>query len=74
MVELQYIYLVIIMYPCVFIDIRKEGWLSRPNKQSSSKKLGWTKVFVVSSSKTILFYDSENNVMNSEPSMVLELE
>jgi hypothetical protein len=55
------------------IDARLEGWLSRPNKQSG-KKFGWSKVFVVSSNKTVLFYDSENTKVNSEPSIVLEIE
>ncbi len=52
---------------------RLEGWLSVPKKQNI-KRHGWTKQYVVVSSKKILFYNSENSKMNADPTRVLDIE
>ena len=52
---------------------RLEGWLSVPKKQNI-KRHGWTKQYVVVSSKKILFYDSENSKQNADPARVLDIE
>ncbi|KAI0232790.1 hypothetical protein LSAT2_016895 [Lamellibrachia satsuma] len=52
---------------------RLEGWLSVPKKQNI-KRHGWTKQYVVVSSKKILFYDSENSKQNADPARVLDID
>jgi len=50
------------------------GWLSIPNK-GNIKKIGyWKKQFVIVSKRKILFYDSEFEKNNSNPSMVIDIE
>lgn len=51
-----------------------DGWLAVPNKSNSAKKLSWRKQFVVVSSRKILFYNSANDKMNSDPVMVLDID
>ncbi|KAG8445650.1 hypothetical protein GDO86_010436 [Hymenochirus boettgeri] len=55
-----------------FPESRLEGWLSLPNR--NTKKFGWMKKYVVVSSKKILFYDSEQDKEQSNPSMVLDID
>ena len=50
------------------------GWLSIPNKTNIKKSGYWKKQFVLVSTKKILFYDSENDKEDSNPSMVIDLE
>ncbi|XP_013777365.1 rho-associated protein kinase 2-like isoform X2 [Limulus polyphemus] len=49
-----------------------EGWLSIPSKQNI-RRHGWKKQFVVVSSRKILFYNSEADKANSDPTVVLDL-
>ncbi|XP_047737947.1 rho-associated protein kinase 2 isoform X2 [Hyalella azteca] len=53
-------------------DRRLEGWLSLPNKQNI-RKHGWKKQYVVVSSRKIIFYNSENDKLNSDPVLILDL-
>lgn len=50
------------------------GWLSIPNKTNIKKAGYWKKQFVLVSTKKILFYDSENDKEDSNPSMFIDLE
>ncbi|XP_018568813.1 rho-associated protein kinase 1 isoform X2 [Anoplophora glabripennis] len=52
---------------CVF-----EGWLSIPSKQNI-RRHGWKKQYVVVSSRKIIFYNSDNDKLNSDPVIVLDL-
>jgi hypothetical protein len=50
-----------------------EGWLSVPFKQNI-RRHGWKKQYVVVSSKKIIFYNTENDKMNTtDPVMILDL-
>lgn len=51
---------------------RLEGWLSIPNKQNI-RRYGWRKQYVVVSSRKIIFYNSENDKLKSDPTMILDL-
>ncbi|XP_075454482.1 rho-associated protein kinase 2 isoform X3 [Ascaphus truei] len=53
-------------------ESRLEGWLSLPVR--NTKKFGWTRKYVVVSSKKILFYDSEQDKEQSNPYMVLDID
>ncbi|MEE6476817.1 hypothetical protein FKM82_011229 [Ascaphus truei] len=55
-----------------FPESRLEGWLSLPVR--NTKKFGWTRKYVVVSSKKILFYDSEQDKEQSNPYMVLDID
>ncbi|KAK6188435.1 hypothetical protein SNE40_004608 [Patella caerulea] len=50
-----------------------EGWLGTPNRQNI-KKYGWKKQYVVVSSKKVLFYNTENDKMASNPVLVLDID
>uniref|UniRef100_A0A8C0R8J0 Rho-associated protein kinase n=1 Tax=Canis lupus dingo TaxID=286419 RepID=A0A8C0R8J0_CANLU len=56
-----------------FPESRLEGWLSLPLR-NNTKKFGWTKKYVIVSSKKILFYDSEQDKEQSNPYMVLDID
>lgn len=49
-----------------------EGWLSIPSKQNI-RRHGWKKQYVVVSSRKIIFYNSENDKLNTDPVIVLDL-
>ncbi|XP_014259606.1 rho-associated protein kinase 2 isoform X2 [Cimex lectularius] len=51
-------------------ESRLEGWLSVPNKQNI-RRHGWRKLYVVVSSKKIIFYNSESDKQN--PTLILDL-
>uniref|UniRef100_A0A8C0LMA3 Rho-associated protein kinase 2 n=1 Tax=Canis lupus dingo TaxID=286419 RepID=A0A8C0LMA3_CANLU len=57
----------------LFSESRLEGWLSLPLR-NNTKKFGWTKKYVIVSSKKILFYDSEQDKEQSNPYMVLDID
>ena len=59
---------------CACILDTLTGWLSIPNKTNIKKSGYWKKQFVLVSTKKILFYDSENDKEESNPSMVIDLE
>ncbi|XP_061097790.1 rho-associated protein kinase 2-like isoform X2 [Conger conger] len=52
---------------------RLEGWLSLPAARNSIKRFGWERKYVVSSSRRILFYHSEQDKEQSNPYMVLDI-
>ncbi|KAF2362380.1 Rho binding domain [Trinorchestia longiramus] len=54
------------------INPRLEGWLSLPNKQNI-RKHGWKKQYVVVSSRKIIFYNTESDMLNSDPVLILDL-
>ncbi|RZF38553.1 hypothetical protein LSTR_LSTR006148 [Laodelphax striatellus] len=53
-------------------ESRLEGWLSVPSKQNI-RRHGWKKQYVVVSSKKIIFYNSENDKLNTDPVLILDL-
>lgn len=53
-------------------ESRLEGWLFIPNKQNI-RRHGWRKQYVVVSSKKIIFYNSESEKQNTDPSLILDL-
>lgn len=53
-------------------ETRLEGWLSIPNKQNI-RRYGWRKQYVVVSSRKIIFYNSENDKVKSDPTLILDL-
>lgn len=55
-------------------DTRLQGWLSIPNKSNIKRHGYWKRQYVVVSRKKILFYDSEQDKNESNPSMVLDLD
>nr|XP_039271610.1 rho-associated protein kinase 2-like isoform X1 [Styela clava] len=55
-------------------DTRLQGWLSIPNKSNIKRHGYWKRQYVVVSRKKILFYDSEQDKNESNPSLVLDLE
>lgn len=46
--------------------------MSLPNKQNI-RKHGWKKQYVVVSSRKIIFYNTENDKLNSDPVLILDL-
>ena len=49
-----------------------EGWLQMPSKQNI-RRHGWKKLFVVVSSKKIIFFNSETERQNADPQLILDL-
>lgn len=49
-----------------------EGWLQIPLKQNI-RRHGWRKTFVVVSSKKIIFFNSEADRQNADPTLVIDL-
>jgi len=49
-----------------------EGWLQTPTKQNI-RRHGWKKIFVVVSSKNMIFFNSENERQNADPQSILDL-
>ena len=49
-----------------------EGWLQVPSKQNI-RRHGWKKLFVVVSSKKIIFFNSETERQNADPQLILDL-
>ncbi|KAF6214490.1 hypothetical protein GE061_009233 [Apolygus lucorum] len=54
------------------VETRLEGWLSMPHKQNI-RRHGWRRIYVVVSSKKIIFYNSENEKQNTDPFMIVDL-
>ncbi|BES88550.1 Rho Binding [Nesidiocoris tenuis] len=54
------------------VETRLEGWLCVPHKQNI-RRHGWKKLYVVVSSKKIIFYNSESEKQNTDPCMILDL-
>ncbi|XP_055942528.1 rho-associated protein kinase 2-like [Argiope bruennichi] len=55
-----------------FPEMRLEGWLSIPSKQNI-KRHGWKKLYVVVSSRKIIFYNNEADKLNADPVIILNL-
>merc|ERR1719150_2591102 len=49
-----------------------EGWLQMPSKQNI-RRHGWKKLFVIVSSKKIIFFNSETERQNADPQLILDL-
>jgi len=49
-----------------------EGWLHTPSKQNI-RRHGWKKLYIVVSSRKIIFFNSETDKQNSDPSLILDL-
>ena len=49
-----------------------EGWLQTPSKQNI-RRHGWKKLYVVVSSRKIIFFNSEMDKQNSDPTLILDL-
>lgn len=49
-----------------------EGCLNVPFKQNI-RRHGWKKQYVVVSSRKIIFYNSENDKLNTEPALIIDL-
>ena len=49
-----------------------EGWLQVPSKHNI-RRHGWKKIFVVVSSKKIIFFNSEADRQNTDPALILDL-
>jgi hypothetical protein len=49
-----------------------EGWLQIPSKQNI-RRHGWKKLFVIVSSKKIIFFNSETERQNADPTLILDL-
>ncbi len=53
-------------------DHNMEGWLQVPSKQNI-RRHGWKKLYVVVSSKKIIFFNSETERQNADPTLILDL-
>jgi len=49
-----------------------EGWLQTPSKQNI-RRHGWKKLYIVVSKRKIIFFNSEADKQNSDPSLILDL-
>ena len=49
-----------------------EGWLQVP-KQHNIRRHGWKKLFITVSSKKIIFFNSETERQNADPTLILDL-
>ena len=49
-----------------------EGWLQMPSGRNM-RRHGWKKLFVVVSSKKIIFFNSETERQNADPQLILDL-
>merc|ERR1711971_876832 len=49
-----------------------EGWLQTPSKQNI-RRHGWKKLYVVVSSRKIIFFNIEMDKQNSDPTLILDL-
>merc|ERR1719420_516700 len=49
-----------------------EGWLQIPSKQNI-RRHGWKKLYVIVSSKKIIFFNSEAERQNADPTLILDL-
>ena len=54
------------------IEHNLEGWLQVPSKQNI-RRHGWKKLYVVVSSKKIIFFNSETEKQNADPTLILDL-
>ena len=48
------------------------GWLQIPSKQNI-RRHGWKKLYVIVSSKKIIFFHSETERQNADPTLILDL-
>ena len=53
-------------------DIYFSGWLQIPSKQNI-RRHGWKKLYVIVSSKKIIFFESETKRENADPTLILDL-
>merc|ERR1719342_244996 len=49
-----------------------EGWLQTPSKQNI-RRHGWKKLYIVVSKRRIIFFNSEQDKQNSDPTLILDL-
>ena len=49
-----------------------EGWLQVP-KQQNIRRHGWKKLYITVSSKKIIFFNSETERQNADPTLILDL-
>jgi len=49
-----------------------EGWLQTPSKQNI-RRHGWKKLYIVVSKRKIIFFNSEQDKQNSDPTLILDL-
>jgi len=49
-----------------------EGWLQTPSKQNI-RRHGWKKLYIVVSRRKIIFFNSEMDKQNSDPTLILDL-
>ena len=54
------------------VESNFEGWLQVPSKQNI-RRHGWKKLYVNVSSKKIIFFNSETEKQNADPSLILDL-
>eukprot|EP00094_Tigriopus_californicus_P011701 TCALIF_11305-PA protein Name:"Similar to ROCK2 Rho-associated protein kinase 2 (Bos taurus)" AED:0.07 eAED:0.07 QI:570/0.90/0.91/1/0.81/0.83/12/913/1380 len=54
------------------LETNLEGWLQMPSKQNI-RRHGWKKLFVIVSSKKIIFFNSETERQNADPTLILDL-
>ena len=56
----------------VYIVVYILGWLQIPSKQNI-RRHGWKKLYVIVSSKKIIFFHSETERQNADPTLILDL-
>ncbi len=49
-----------------------EGWLQVPSRQNI-RRHGWKKLYVIVSSKKIIFFNSETERQNADPTLIIDL-
>ena len=49
-----------------------EGWLQIPSRQNI-RRHGWKKLYVIVSSKKIIFFNSEVERQNADPTLIIDL-
>ena len=54
------------------MESNMEGWLQVPSKQNI-RRHGWKKLYVIVSSKKIIFFNSEAERQNADPTLILDL-
>ena len=54
------------------LETSLEGWLQIPSKHNI-RRHGWKKLFVIVSSKKIIFFNSETERQKTDPTLILDL-
>ena len=57
---------------CLHFCLSFSGWLQIPSKQNI-RRHGWKKLYVIVSSKKIIFFHSETERQNADPTLILDL-